>query len=165
MPVRSRMRLEYLSARVREGEFEVDTDRARLDLDVIHGFLTNCYWSPGVTREIVERAIAASLCFGIYRVPSGQGAGGSCQVGFARAVTDGATYSYLADVFVLPEFRGRGLSVLLMRVMMGHPDLQGLRRQMLLTRDAHGLYARFGYGPCAMPERVMEIRGPRVGTA
>ncbi len=133
-------------------EYEIDTNRDRLDLDVIHGFLVRSYWSPGVPRDVVARAIAHSLCFGVYRH--------GMQVGFARVVTDCATFAYLADVFVIEEHRGRGLSKWLMSFILAHPDLQGLRRFMLGTRDAHGLYRRFGFAPLAHPSRLMEILRP-----
>jgi GNAT superfamily N-acetyltransferase len=118
--------------------YEISTDRDRLDVDYIHAFLTTSYWSPGVSREIVERAIAGSMCFGLY-APDG------AQAGFARVVTDHATFAYLADVFVGEEHRGRGLGVWLVRTVLEHPDLQGLRRWMLATADAHDLYSRFGF--------------------
>lgn len=130
----------------------VDTDKQRLDLDVIHGFLATSYWSPGIPREIVQRAIEHSLCFGVYL--------GDTQVGFARAITDYATFAYLADVFVLPAHRGRGLSKMLMDAIVSHPDLQGLRRWSLTTRDAHGLYVRYGFTPLSAPDRFMERYTP-----
>jgi len=129
--------------------YEVSSDPARLDLDVIHGFLRRSYWSPGIPREVVERALRNSLGFGAYH----RGA----QVGFARVITDRATFAYVADVFVLEEHRGRGVSKLLMQAVMAHPELQGLRRWSLATRDAHGLYRQFGFAPVAQPERHMEI--------
>lgn len=128
--------------------YEISTDRDRLDVDYIHAFLTTSYWSPGVSREVVERAIAGSLCFGLY-------APGGGQAGFGRVVTDRATYAYLADVFVGEEHRGRGLGVWLVRTVLEHPDLQGLRRWALATADAHALYARFGFTAPAHPERFM----------
>jgi GNAT superfamily N-acetyltransferase len=138
----------------RRGEFLVSTDRERLNLDVVHGFLTNCYWSKGIPREVVERSIEHSLCFGIYdRVE---------QVGFARVVSDFATVAYLGDVFVVESHRGRGLSKWLMECIMQHPALQNLRRWILLTRDAHGLYSRFGFAPVEAPERYMELHAPNV---
>jgi GNAT superfamily N-acetyltransferase len=137
------------------GEFLVSTDRARLDLNVIHGFLNNCYWAEGISRELVARSIEHSLCFGIY---DGSGA----QVGFARVVSDLATVAYLGDVFVLETYRGRGLSKFLMECIMRHPALQGLRRWILLTRDAHGLYKRFGFTPLKSADRYMELHRPDV---
>ena len=134
----------------RRGEFVISTDPARLDLDVIHGFLTNCYWAKGIPLDVVARSIENSLCFGVY---DGSGA----QVGFARAVSDLATVAYLGDVFVLESHRGRGLGKWLMECIMQHPGLQNLRRWILLTRDAHGLYSQFGFMPVKAPERYMEI--------
>lgn len=130
--------------------YEISTDRRRLDLDVVHGFLRGAYWSPGVPRNVVERAIEHSLCFGLY-APGGE------QVGFARVVTDRAAIAYLADVFVLPVHRGRGLGVWLIETVLAHPDLQGLRRFELATADAHALYARFGFAPFRQPERQLVI--------
>lgn len=138
----------------RRGPFLVTTDRARLDLEVVHGFLRRAYWSPGVPRATVERAIAGSLAFGLFEHDR--------QVGFARAITDGATFAYLADVFVLETYRGRGLGVFLMECVMAHPALQGLRRFTLATRDAHDLYRRFGFTPLSAPDRFMERFAPDV---
>jgi GNAT superfamily N-acetyltransferase len=118
--------------------YEISTDRDRLDLDVVHGFLRTAYWSPGVARETVERSIAHSLPFGLY-APDG------AQAGFARVVSDFAVFAYLGDVFVLPEHRGRGLAVWLVQTVLAHPDLQTLRRFHLATSDAHSLYERFGF--------------------
>lgn len=144
-----------MHASAREG-YEISTDRARLDLDAIHRFLSEeAYWSPGVAREVVERSIAGSLPFGVYG-PRGE------QAGFARVVTDGATFAWLADVFVLPEHRGRGLGVWLVETILAHPDVQGLRNFLLATDDAHDLYARFGFAPLARPERWMS-RGWKPG--
>jgi len=134
---------------LRLGETEVTTDPSRLDIDVIHGFLTRCYWAECIPREIVERSIRGSLCFGAFRRDA--------QVGFARVITDRATFAYIADVFVLESHRGEGVGRLLMQCIMSHPDLQGLRRWSLLTRDAHGLYRRFGFDVPRHPERYMEI--------
>jgi GNAT superfamily N-acetyltransferase len=139
----------------RRGEFLISTDRGRLDLDVIHSFLTNCYWAKGIPRDVVARSIEHSLCFGVY---DGSGA----QVGFARVVSDFATVAYVGDVFVLESHRGRGLSKLMMECVMRHPALQNLRRWILLTRDAHGLYAQFGFTPVKSPERYMELHRPEV---
>lgn len=134
----------------RRGDFIVSTDHARLDLDVIHGFLTTSYWAKGVPRETVARAIEHSLSFGVYTVSGSQ-------VGFARVISDFATFAYLADVFVLESHRGQGLGKLLMESIKQHPNLQGLRRFTLSTRDAHSLYAQFGFAPLQWPERYMEI--------
>ena len=139
----------------RRGEFLTSTDLARLDLDVIHGFLTNCYWARGIPREVVARSIEHSLCFGVY---DGKGA----QVGFARVISDFATIAYLGDVFILESHRRRGLSKWMMECIMQHPALQNLRRWILLTRDAHGLYAQFGFTPLKSPDRYMELHRPDV---
>lgn len=130
-------------------KFTISTDPRRLDLRVVHRFLTNAYWSPGIPLSLVEKSIKGSLSFGLYR--------GERQVGFARVISDYATYAYIADVFVLEEYRGQGLSKRLMKSIMTHPKLQGLRRWSLVTRDAHGLYAQFGFQTLASPERYMEI--------
>lgn len=132
------------------GEYVVSTDPARLDFGVIHGFLTACYWAKGISRELVARSVEHSLCFGVY---DGSGA----QVGFARVISDFATYAYIADVFVLESHRGRGLGKALMQSIIEHPILQGLRRWSLSTLDAHALYAQFGFTPPKFPERYMEI--------
>jgi GNAT superfamily N-acetyltransferase len=129
--------------------FSISTDPERLDLDVIHGFLTESYWAKGVPREVVARSIENALCFGIYS--DGK------QVGFARVISDYATYAYIGDVFVLESYRGRGLSKWLMECIMQHPRLQGLRRWSLVTGDAHGLYSQFGFTPLQSPELWMEI--------
>lgn len=124
-------------------------------MDVIHGFLTNCYWAKGISREVVTRSIENSLCFGIYE-------NSGAQVGFARVVSDFATFAYLGDVFVLESSRGRGLSKWLMECIVQHPVLQNLRRWILLTRDAHKLYSQFGFTPVKAPERYMELHRPNV---
>jgi N-acetylglutamate synthase-like GNAT family acetyltransferase len=134
----------------RRGEFTLSTDPARLDLEMIYKFLTNCYWAKGIPREIVARSIEHSLCFGVYD-DSGM------QVGFARVISDFATIAYLGDVFVLESHRGRGLSKWMMECVMQHPALQGLRRWILLTRDAHRLYSQFGFTRIEAPERYMEL--------
>jgi len=137
------------------GEFVISTDPARLDLDVIHDFLTNCYWAKGIPRNLVARSIEHSLCFGIY---DGTGA----QVGFARVISDFATIAYIGDVFVLESQRGRGLGKWLMECITRHPALQNLRRWILTTRDAHGLYEQVGFTPVKFPERYMELHRPNV---
>lgn len=134
--------------------YTISTDPARLDVDTVWGWLRDSCWSPGVPRETVARAIDNSIPFGIFEAPR--------QIGFARVVTDRATFAYLADVFVDPAARGRGLAVWLMQVILAHPDLQGLRRWMLGTRDAHGLYAKSGFRPLGHPEIFMEIHRPDV---
>jgi GNAT superfamily N-acetyltransferase len=125
------------------------TDRGRLDIDMIHAFLsTESYWVPGIRREFVERAIETSLCFAILD--------GARQLAFARVITDGAGFAWLADVFVVADARGRKLGERLVEFVLAHPDLQRIRRFMLATRDAHGLYAKYGFTPLAHPERIME---------
>jgi GNAT superfamily N-acetyltransferase len=132
--------------------FEISTDRARLDVALVHEFLQTSYWAEGRPRSVVERSIEHSLCFGVYH--------GGQQVAFARVVSDRAVFAYLMDVFVVPEFRGRGISKALMRAVLDHPELQNLRLFLLATKDAHGLYQRFGFRPLAEPERMMAIRNP-----
>ena len=140
--------MTYLVTR-RERHY-ISTDPSELDVGVIHGFLTTSYWAAGITRERVERAIQGSIPFGIYE--DGR------QVGFARVISDRTTFAWLADVFVLPEWRGQGLGTWLIQTIVSHPDLQGLRRWFLATRDAHRLYAKVGFGPLVTPERMMEFR-------
>jgi GNAT superfamily N-acetyltransferase len=136
----------------------ISTDQSLLDLGVIHAFLSTCSWSPGMARERLERAIALSLCFGVYDTDEARASDPAkpSQIGFARVVTDHAAFAYLCDVFVLESHRGRGASTLLMRTIIDHPDLRGLRRFCLMTRDAHGLYSKFGFAACADPTRYME---------
>jgi N-acetylglutamate synthase-like GNAT family acetyltransferase len=137
----------------RLGEFTISCDPERLDLDVVHGFLAGeSYWSRGIARDRLERAIRNSLCFGLYDRDS--------QVGFARVITDRATFAYLCDVFVLESHRGRGLGQWLLETMRTHPDLAGLRRWALLTRDAHPFYERLGWNRPALPEMYMEMVAP-----
>lgn len=135
--------------RSRDG-YEVSTDPERIDVDVVHAFLTTSYWVPGIPRDLVKRAIAGSVPFGLY-APNGATAG------FARAVTDRATYAYVADVFVLEAHRRRGLGKFLVESMLEHPDLQDLRRWALATYDAHGLYRQFGFAPPPRPEIHMFV--------
>jgi N-acetylglutamate synthase-like GNAT family acetyltransferase len=132
------------------GQYEISTDAARFNIQVIHKFLAEeSYWSQGIPRTVVERAIQNSLCFGVYLSTE--------QVGFARVVTDKATFALLADVFILSAHRGKGLSKWLMRCVVGHEDLQGLRRLLLLTSDAHSLYRQFGFQELGNPSRFMEV--------
>lgn len=134
-------------------ELRISTDPADVDLDVVHGYLSrHSYWSPGIPRAVVARAVANSLCFSALR--------GGRQIGFARVVTDKATFAWLADVFVLPEARGQGVSKALMQAVLAHPALQHLRRFMLSTADTHGLYRQFGFTETARPERYMERYRP-----
>lgn len=134
--------------------FEITSDVSRMDTVAIHAFLSQTYWSPGIPLALVQRAIANSVCFGVLL--------DGAQVGFARVVTDKATFAYLADVYVLEEHRGQGLSRRIMEHVVAHPDLQGLRRMLLATRDAHGLYAQYGFKPLAAPDRMMELHRPHV---
>lgn len=135
--------------------YTLSTDRARLDVPAIHRFLANTsYWAQGIPLAVVQKSIENSLCFGIYYQEQ--------QVGFARIITDYATFAWLGDVFILEEHRGKGLSKWLMECITGHPELQRLRTWLLATRDAHGLYAQFGFKPLSSPERFMQIRNPQV---
>ena len=133
------------------GEYEISTDTHRLDVDVIHRFLAGAYWSKNRSRAVVERSIDHAICFGLYR--------GSDQIGFARVITDRATFAYIADLFVLDTHRGKGLGKRLMDCITRHAELQGLKRWLLVTTDAHGLYEQFGFTPLASPERLMERMG------
>lgn len=141
--------------------YRLSLDPAELQLEVIHGYLSRSYWSPGIPRDLVERAVGNSLVVGVYGP-------GALQVGFARLITDHATFGYLADVFVLEEHRGLGLSKAMVQALMDLPEVQGMRRLLLATRDAHGLYAQLGWGPVADPSTLMQIRRqnlyPRPGT-
>jgi GNAT superfamily N-acetyltransferase len=134
--------------------FVVSTDPARIDVAAVHAYLTRSHWAAGISREIVARSIAGSLSFGLFA--------GRQQIGFARVITDQATFAYLADVYVLEAYRGRGLATWMIDCVVGHPRLQGLRRFVLVTRDAHGLYAKFGFTPIAHPERYMEKLQPDI---
>ena len=137
------------------GDYLISTDRSRLDVELIHDFLSRTsYWASGRTLEVVQRSIENSLAFGVYKE--------NHQVGFARVVTDYATFAWVADVFVLPEHRGRDLSKWLMEVMLSHPRLQGFRRWVLATKDAHLLYERFGFIPLHRPERWLERPDPNM---
>jgi GNAT superfamily N-acetyltransferase len=133
-------------------EFTVSDDPARLDLDVIEGFLTDSYWAKNIPRATLDRSLRNSHCFALLH--------GERQIGFARVVSDRATLAYLADVFVLPEFRGHGLAKWLLTCVLEHPELQGLRRWILGTRDAHGLYRKLGFTPLKRPEVFMERHDP-----
>jgi GNAT superfamily N-acetyltransferase len=156
----------------RRGDFLISTDPALLDLDLIHNFLTNCYWAKGIPKDVVARSIKHSLCFGIYdesdaevpdlSKPARPGAPKTAQVGFARVVSDLATIAYLGDVFVVESHRERGLGKWMVECIMRHPALQGLRRWILLTRDAHQLYAKVGFTPLKAPQRYMELHYPEV---
>jgi GNAT superfamily N-acetyltransferase len=133
----------------RKANYSISTDINEDDLGVIYEFLTNCYWAHGIPYSLVRKSVQNSLCFGVHE--------GDKLVGFARVVSDYATFAYLADVFVLESHRGKGLSKWLMECIMSHPELQGLRRWVLSTRDAHELYRKYGFSNVKWPERYMEI--------
>jgi GNAT superfamily N-acetyltransferase len=135
--------------------YTISDDPSLLDMDVLYNYIgKESYWSTGMPREVLEKSVTNSLCFGVYF----QGA----QIGFARMITDKATFAYLADVFILEPHRGKGLSKRLMEFILAHPDLQGLRRMMLTTRDAHGLYTFYGFTPLRKPQNIMERHNPDV---
>jgi len=137
------------------GEYTISTENNRLDIRVIHDFISNeSYWAQGRSIETAQRALDNSLNFGLYKSDQ--------QVGFARVVTDYATFAWIADVFVLPKHRGQGLSKWLMETILSHSELQGFRRWVLATKDAHSLYARFGFIPLHRPERWMERPDPNM---
>ncbi len=136
-------------------EFCISTDKTKLDIDSIHEFLsTKAYWCLNIPKATVQIAIQNSLCFGVYRNEK--------QIGFARVITDFSTVAYLGDVYILEEYRGKGLSKWLIETIMVHPNLQGLRRWILLTGDAHGLYRKFGWTDIADPSRWMELHNKSV---
>lgn len=133
--------------------FSISTDQSLLDFDIIYQFLDeDSYWSKGIPSEKLRTALANSLCFGVYHREE--------QVGLARVITDKAVFAYICDVFILPAYRGNGLSKWLLQTIRAHPDLQGLRRWSLATADAHGLYAQFGFTGITKPELWMEIVTP-----
>jgi len=136
-----------------DGDILVTTDPARLDLAAIHEFLSGSYWAKGIPREVVERSIRHSICFGAFD--------GGRQVGFARVISDRATFAYVADVFVVDSHRGRGIGKRIMAGITSHPDLQDLRLWTLFTRDAHGLYRQHGFREARYPDRLMERRAER----
>jgi GNAT superfamily N-acetyltransferase len=146
-----------MDAVARRGDYTIVTDPRRLDIAAIHAYLSQSYWSPGIPLQVVERAVANSLSFGLFH--------GRKQVGLARVVTDKATFAYLADVYVLDGHRGQGLSKWLIESVLAHEELQGLRRFLLATRDAHSLYQRFGFKALANPSRMMEIHNPHAYNA
>ncbi len=133
----------------------ISTDKSKLNIDLIHDYLSNhSYWAANIPLEIVQKSIENSMAFGVYLNENNM----LVQVGFCRVISDLATYAYLADVFILEEYRGKGLSKLLVKTILEHPDLQGLRRWVLATRDAHGLYAQYGFMPLDKPENFMQIK-------
>ena len=129
------------------GKYEISTDAASFDIGLIHATLSTSYWAEGRTRETVERSIRHSLCFGVFD--------GDKQVAFARVITDRAVFGYLADVFVVPEYRGRDISKGLMAAVLEHADIKKLKLLLLRTKDAHGLYAQFGFAPIPSPDEMM----------
>ena len=136
-------------------EYVITTDPSKIDIDVVHQFLSEqSYWAKNIPRDVVERSTRHSLCFSVLHQ--------NTQIGFARVTSDRATVAYLGDVFILPAHRGKGLSKWLVECIMAHPDLQGLRRWMLATADAHGLYAQYGFTPMKAPDRWMEKHDPEV---
>lgn len=148
----ARLQSSVMHFEVHRGEFTISTDPARIDFAVVFGFLSQTYWAKNRPKAAFEKALRNSFCFGVYH--------GVDQVGFARAITDYATFAYLADVFILEPFRGRGLGLWLVNTMLMHPELKAMRRWALVTQDAHGLYARCGFVPASHPEHIMERLQP-----
>jgi GNAT superfamily N-acetyltransferase len=134
--------------------FNISAEKEKMDIDLIHSFLTRSYWAEEISKEVISKSIEGALCFGVFE--------NDRQVGFARMITDRATFAYLADVFIIEEYRGLGLSKWLMEFIMSYPDLQGLRRMILATRDAHELYKKFGFTPLNNVDRWMHIHYPDV---
>lgn len=135
--------------------YSISTDKSKLNFNVIYNFIANSYWAKGIPKSVMQKAIDNSMCFGVYS-PNNE------QVGFARVVTDNATFAYLADVFITPNLQGCGLSKLLIKTIVEHPELQGLRRFLLATSDAHGLYAQYGFKPIDNPGLLMQINPENV---
>lgn len=135
-------------------DFLISTDKDKIDIDFVHNFLTQSYWAEGISKEVVQRSIKGSICFTVLHQDK--------QVGFARVITDEATFAYLADVFVNEAYRGKGLSRWLMACILSHPQLQGLRRFLLATRDAHGLYEKMGFEKLQSLEPWMQIHQPNI---
>jgi GNAT superfamily N-acetyltransferase len=136
-----------MTYQIKEGAYTISTDKNQLDISVIHGYLKNAYWCKNKPRHLIEKSIQGSICFGVYHQAQ--------QVGFARVITDSTTFGYLADVFIIPEYQGKGLGKLLIGTIMNCPDFQGFRSWSLATKDAHGLYAKFGFKPLEKPETRM----------
>ncbi|WP_338365926.1 GNAT family N-acetyltransferase [uncultured Pseudoalteromonas sp.] len=136
-------------------KYTISTDKNKLNFKVIYHFIANSYWAKGIPKSVMQKAIDNSMCFGVYSAQNEQ-------VGFARVVTDNATFAYLADVFIIPDLQGNGLSKLLVKTIVEHPDLQGLRRFLLATADAHGLYAQYGFKPIDNPAQLMQINPANV---
>ena len=139
---------------ITKNEFIISTDKNQIDIDYVHSFLTQSYWSPGVAIEVVKRAMENSLCFGVYK--------NEMQVGYARMITDITTFAYLADVFIDEKFRGQELGKWLVKTILAHPDLKGLRRILLATKDAHKVYEQCGFKLINNPERYMVYDPPKV---
>ena len=137
-----------------EGAYTITTDSQKIDVAAVHNFLKTSYWAENIPYDVVQKSIAGSLCFGVFYNQQ--------QVGFACVITDSATFAYLADVFILEDFRGRGISRWLLETILAHPQLQGLRRFLLATRDAHGLYKKFGFTPVTAIEPWMQLHKPDV---
>ncbi|MBS0664003.1 MAG: GNAT family N-acetyltransferase [Verrucomicrobia bacterium] len=144
-----------MAVEIRHGDYLLSDDPARIDVDAVHAYLARSYWAADIPREVDARALANSFCLGLY-APDG------AQIGLVRAITDYATFAYLCDVYVLEAHRGHGLAKAAVQATMEHPRLQGLRRFNLVTKDAHGLYRRFGFTAITQPERYMEKRDPDV---
>jgi N-acetylglutamate synthase-like GNAT family acetyltransferase len=141
-----------------QGKYLISTDKSLLDITVIHPFINHSYWAKNIPLETMKAAISGSMCFGVYL----KGADESKQIGFARMITDKATFAYLADVFILPAHRGQGLSKGLIECILAHSELQGLRRILLATADAHGLYQQYGFSGVSKPESLMTIHDPNI---
>jgi N-acetylglutamate synthase-like GNAT family acetyltransferase len=139
---------------IAKNQFSITTEKEKFDVEFIHSFLTRSYWAEGISKEVIKRSIEGALCFGLFENDK--------QIGFARTITDKATFAYLADVFIIEEYRGRGLSKWLMEVIMSHPSLQSLRRIMLATKDAHRLYEKFGFTALNNVDRWMQINDPDI---
>jgi N-acetylglutamate synthase-like GNAT family acetyltransferase len=139
---------------LKKGKYSIVTDKSKMDIKMIHGFLSHSYWAENIPIETVQRSIEGSLCFGVFD--------GEKQIGFARLITDRATFAYLADVFILEAYRGLGLCKWMMEAIMTYAELHGMRRVMLATRDAHGLYAQFGFTPLNNVDRWMQIHNPDI---
>jgi N-acetylglutamate synthase-like GNAT family acetyltransferase len=136
-------------------KYTISTDKTKLNMSVIYNFIGNSYWAKGIPKSVMQKAIDNSMCFGVYSAQNEQ-------IGFARVVTDNATFAYLADVFIIPDLQGNGLSKLLVKTIVEHPELQGLRRFLLATADAHGLYAQYGFKPIDNPALLMQINPENV---
>ena len=135
-------------------DYRISTNKTEMDIDAIHAYLTNSYWGKGISRDVVARAIQGSLCFGMFHNDD--------QIGFARMVTDKATFGYLADVYILPAHQSKGLGKKLVEAVLQHPELQGLRRIMLATKDAHSLYRSYGFTELSEPQRFMQKWNPNI---